>query len=65
MNVIKEIEETYMPENKEWYHRSIVLVLLEEAIKAERKACAELAWQMQSQQFGGGTAIGNTIQERK
>lgn len=28
-----------------------------------RKRAAELAWKMQAEQFGGGTAIGNAIQD--
>jgi hypothetical protein len=57
MNVIKEIEETYMPLNKEWYHRSIVMILLEEAIKAERKACAELAFLNAAQSHSDNTSL--------
>jgi hypothetical protein len=30
----------------------------------ERKRCAEVAWKMQQEQFGGGTAIGNAIMEQ-
>jgi hypothetical protein len=34
-----------------------------EAVAEEPKRCAEIAWKMQMQSFGGGTAIGNAIQE--
>ncbi len=34
-------------------------------INKENKACTELAWKMQMEQFGGGTAIGNEIQNRR
>lgn len=36
-----------------------------EAVKEERIANANLAWEMQSEQFGGGSAIGNAIQDGK
>lgn len=33
------------------------------AVMAERNAAANLAWEMQMESFGGGTAIGNAIQD--
>lgn len=30
----------------------------------EREECAKVAWKMQMDQFGGGTAIGNAIMDR-
>ena len=33
-----------------------------EALAVERRRCAEIAWKMQQEQFGGGTAIGNAIE---
>jgi len=34
-----------------------------EAVKEERRRCAQVAWDMQMRDFGGGTAIGNAIEE--
>jgi hypothetical protein len=34
-------------------------------VNAERHECAKLAWKMQQESFGGGTAIGNAIQDRR
>ena len=36
---------------------------IDDAVQEERKAAANLAWEMQMEQFGGGTAIGNAIAE--
>ncbi len=40
-----------------------ILGLLRMAIARERSRAANLAWEMQMRSFGGGTAIGNAIQE--
>jgi len=36
--------------------------LISEAVAKERRRCADIAWKMQQEQFGGGTAIGNAIE---
>lgn len=38
---------------------------ISEAVRGERIAAAKLAWEMQSRDFGGGTAIGNAIHDGK
>lgn len=42
-----------------------IAAALMKARQEERKKAAELAWKMQMESFGGGTAIGNAIQEMK
>lgn len=37
---------------------------IRQAVRDEQERCAEIAWKMQQEQFGGGTAIGNEIQKR-
>ena len=43
--------------------RACCQVRVKDAIAAERNRAARLAWKMQMEQFGGGTAIGNAIQD--
>lgn len=52
---------------KTWYELAIIITNLrkekEEIAKQIRKRAAEIAWKMQMENFGGGTAIGNEIEQ--
>lgn len=40
-----------------------VVEAIKTAVAEERHRCADIAWKMQMESFGGGTAIGNAISD--